>query len=132
RMKNRQIRDQVVSWTVSRLTGEKRVSRYLNEDRCFSKRLIKLAKSSDGLMLVNGKHRTVRYLITEGDHIDIKLSDEINNTSSQATDIPSEINYEDDHLMILNIVAGPVSVPSSTNHETSFANGILYYYLLKD
>src|SRR5690625_7856333 len=73
RMKNLQIRGQVISWTVSSLLGEKRLSSYLNEDICFSKRLIKLAKSADGLILVNGKHRTVRYLITEGDRIVIKL-----------------------------------------------------------
>ena len=132
RMKNLQIRGQVISWTVSSLLGEKRLSSYLNEDICFSKRLIKLAKSSDGLILVNGKHRTVRYLITEGDHIVIKLPDEINNTSLKATQIPLEIIYEDDHLMVLNKVAGRVSVPSSTDQETSLANGILYYYLLKN
>src|SRR5690625_5740008 len=34
--------------------------------------------------------------------------------------------------MVLNKVAVQVSVPSSTNHESSLANGILYYYLLKD
>src|SRR5699024_12008015 len=57
--------------------------------------------------------------------------DEINNTSLKATQIPLEIIYEDDHLMVLNKVAGQVSVPSSTDHENSLANGILYYYLLK-
>src|SRR5699024_12164653 len=118
--KNLQIRGQVISWAVSRLTVEKRLSSYLNEDICFSKRLIKLAKSSDGLILVNGKHRTVRYLITEGDNIVIKLPDEINNRSLYATQIQLEIIYKDDQLIVLNILACGLSVLSSINYITTF------------
>lgn len=131
RLHNFQISGQTMSWTVSGLSVEKRLSIYLNEEVYFSNRLIKLAKSADALLTINGKHRTVRYQVTEGDQIVIRFPLEVSDTSLKATELPLEIIYEDDHLMILNKDSGQVTVPSVKQRETSLANGILYYYLLK-
>lgn len=130
RLKNFKISGQTMSWTVSNITTEKRLSVYLYEEVYFSNRLIKLAKSSDALLTVNGKHRTVRYQITEGDHIAIRFPLEANDTSLKATELPLDIIYEDDHLMVLNKESGIATVPSVKQRETSLANGILYYYQL--
>lgn len=121
-----------MSWTVSNLLGGKNLADYLNEDIHFSNRLIKLAKSPKALLTINGKHRTVRYQVSAGDQIVIKFPEEVSDTSLKATDLPLEIIYEDDHLMILNKRAGQVTVPSVKQRETSLANGIFYYYHLKN
>lgn len=131
RLENFQVSGQTMSWTVSNLSVEKRLSIYLNEDVYFSNRLIKLAKSPNALLTINGKHRTVRYQVTEGDQIVIRFPLEVSDTSLKATELPLEIIYEDNHLMILNKESGQVTVPSVKQRETSLANGILYYYHLK-
>lgn len=131
-LKNFQISGQTMSWTISNLLIEKSLFNYLNEDIHFSNRLIKLAKSPEALLTLNGKHRTVRYQVSEGDQIVIRFPAETSDTSLKATDLPLEIIYEDNHLMILNKVAGQVTVPSVKQRETSLANGILYYYRLKN
>lgn len=125
------INGQTMSWTVTNLENKKTLNEYLKEDLIFSNRLIKLAKTSDALLSVNGRHRTVRYQVTNGDHIIIKFPNEVDKTSLKATNLNLNIIYEDDHLMVLNKEHGQVTVPSVNQRETSLSNGILYYYKTK-
>lgn len=130
-LKNLKINGQTMSWTVSHLSDDKTLNEYLSEELHFSKRLIKLAKSPNALLSVNGKHRTVRYRVSKYDEISIKFPKEINNSSLVATKLPLDIIYEDDHLIVLNKKPGQVTVPSVDQRTTSLSNGLLYYYQLK-
>lgn len=129
-LKNFKINGQIISWTVNKLSEEKSLGEYLNENVQFSNRLIKLAKTPEALLSVNGKKRTVKYIVTEGDQIVVRFPEEVNETTLKATELPLDIIYEDDHLMVLNKGAQQVTVPSVKQRETSLANGILHYYYL--
>ncbi len=127
-LKNFKISGQTMSWTINGLSDKKTLADYLKENVNFSSRLIKLAKSADALLSVNGKHRTVRYQVKEHDQITIRFPNEAINTSLKATKLPLDIIYEDDHLIVFNKKAGQVTVPSVNQRENSLSNAILYYY----
>lgn len=131
-LKNFKISGQTMSWTINALSDKKTLANYLKENVNFSSRLIKLAKSADALLSVNGKHRTVRYQVKEHDQITIRFPNEAINTSLKATKLPLDIIYEDDHLIVLNKKAGQVTVPSVNQRENSLSNAILYYYKVKN
>lgn len=131
-LKGIKINGRTMSWTVSQLKESKALVDYLNINLSFSKRLIKSAKSPEALLSVNGKRRTVRYEVTNGDQIVIRFPKEKENTTLKATKQKLDIIYEDDHLMVLNKEAGQVTIPSVNQRETSLSNGILYYYKLKN
>ena len=129
---NFKVNGQTMSWTINNLTNKKTLANYLKENINFSSRLIKLAKSTDALLSVNGKPRTVRYQVGEHDKIVIRFPNEAKNTSLKPTNLPLDIIYEDDHLIVFNKKAGQVTVPSVNQRETSLSNGILYYYKVRD
>lgn len=94
----------------------------------FSNRLIKKAKSADGEILINGEKKTVRYILQLGDLLEIKLPSEQKSDLMKSEEIPLQIVYEDDDLLIINKAAGIATIPSRHHPTGTVANGLLYYY----
>ncbi len=93
--------------------------------RGISKKLLKDSKYY-GLLLVNGVRKTVRYIVEEGDVISIVFPQEESNIVP--IDMPLDIVYEDDYLMIINKPAHIACIPNRKYYTTSLANGIQYYF----
>jgi len=89
--------------------------------RAFVQRLIK-----EGLVLVNGKKEKSHYKIILGDSIEaiVKLQplDDI-----QAENIPLDIFYEDEDLVVISKPAGMTVHPGSGCHQGTLANALLYH-----
>ncbi|MER3498747.1 MAG: RNA pseudouridine synthase [Chitinophagaceae bacterium] len=80
-----------------------------------------------GLVLVNGKEVRPNYKVKAGDEI-VTYSD----MSPEETDvvpenIPLNIIYEDEHVMVMNKAAGMVVHPGSGNYSGTLLNGVAYY-----
>jgi len=101
---------------------------YLHEELDFSNRLIKKAKSDQGKILINGHHRTVRYVLQAGDVLEIKFPEEMISSTIQPEYMPLTILYEDEHLLIIDKLAGIPTIPSKLHPNGTLANGVLYYY----
>lgn len=93
--------------------------------RGISKKLLKDSKYY-GLLLVNGVRKTVRYTVKEGDAISIVFPQEESNIIP--VNMPLDIVYEDDYLMIINKPAHIACIPNRKYYTTSLANGIQYYF----
>lgn len=98
---------------------------YLEEVVTLSTRLIKRAKR--GKILVNGSLKTVRYILRQGDVVEIILPVEKSETMV-AEKIPLQILYEDDDIIVLCKEAGMPTIPSKVHPTNTIANGLLYYY----
>lgn len=80
----------------------------------------------DGLVLVNGKKEKAHYALEEGDVITYSLP-EAESSSLTPEDIPLDIVYEDEDLLIINKPAGLVVHPGNGHHEGTLANGLLFH-----
>ena len=79
-----------------------------------------------GLILVNGKAEKASYKVQENDVIEIgELPKE--ETDLNAENIPLDIVYEDDDLMVINKPKGLVVHPGAGNKSGTLANGLKFH-----
>ena len=81
-----------------------------------------------GLITVNDKTVKSNYKVRPEDVIKLVLPrnpEEIETVEPE--NIPLDIVYEDDHILVINKQAGLVVHPGSGNHTGTLVNGVLYY-----
>lgn len=81
-------------------------------------------------ILYNGCHATVRQILEEGDVLEISLDDRESDINEEIipVELPFQIVYEDDCMLIVNKPANMPVHPSYNHRDDSLANGIAYYY----
>ena len=111
------------------LDNEKiRIDNYLSDKLDVSRSKVqKLIK--DGNVLVNGDSVNVSYKVKLGDVIeyDLDLNEEIDVTPE---DIPIDIVYEDDDLLVINKESGMVVHPAPGHYTGTLVNALLYRFNL--
>lgn len=80
----------------------------------------------DGLVLVNGKKEKPRYLIKEGDNIQVKLP-KPKTMEVLPENIELDIIYEDDDIAIINKPIDMVVHPAPGNYSGTLVNALLYH-----
>lgn len=103
------------------------INQVLNEEFKLSSRL-RNKLISNNLVLLNGVFVDTRTRISKGDVIDIILDYSEDNSNIVATNIPLNIVYEDEHLLVVNKPAGIAIHPSILHFSDSLSNGIKFYY----
>lgn len=88
--------------------------------RTYIQKLIK-----EGLVLVNGKPEKSKYLVEEMDHITINIPNPVN-LEVIAENIPLNIIYEDEDIVIINKEQGMVVHPAPGNYTGTLVNALLY------
>lgn len=104
------------------------VLEYLRDIHSFSKRIIISIKFGGGQILVNEKPGTVRYRLKTEDVLSVQFPPEKIGPNLTATDLPLDILYEDEAIIILNKPAGVAVMPSAHNKTGTIANRLLAYY----
>lgn len=93
----------------------------------------KVQKSIDsGLVLVNNKQVSSNYKIKPTDEIVVYSNKEVQGEEIVPENIPLNIFYEDDDIMIINKPAGLVVHPGSGNYNGTLINGVAYYLQQKN
>lgn len=75
-------------------------------------------------LLVNNKEPKASLKVKEGDIIEYELP-EIKELSAKAQDIPLEIVYEDDYLLVINKPVGMVVHPAPGNPDNTLVNAVM-------
>ena len=110
------------------IEGKLRIDSYLSDELDLSRSKIqKLIK--DELVLVNGKVISSNYKVKTGDIIEVNddLDYEIN---VEAENIPIDIVYEDDDLLVINKASGMVVHPAPGHYTGTLVNALLYRFNL--
>jgi 23S rRNA pseudouridine1911/1915/1917 synthase len=93
----------------------------------------KVQKAIDtGRVLVNNKIIQANYKVKPGDQIIIYSDKEVHGEEIIPENLPLNIVYEDDDIMIINKPAGLVVHPGSGNYSGTLINGVAYYLLQKN
>lgn len=77
-----------------------------------------------GNITVNGKKVKVSYKVSKGEEIEVTLP-EIKETKIEAQDIPVEILYEDDDIIVVNKPKGLVVHPANGNPDGTLVNALM-------
>lgn len=88
--------------------------------------------NDDNLILVNGEHKNNSYIVEDKDVIELIENKEYVPSKFKGENIPLDIVYEDEDIVIINKASGMVVHPASGNYENTIVNALIYRYNLDD
>ncbi len=92
--------------------------------RTFIQRLIEA-----GRVLVNQKQEKTRYKVAVGDKVALECPDDlIPNDELKPENIPLNIFYEDEAIVVINKPSGMTVHPATSNYTGTLANALLYHF----
>ena len=119
--------DRILEYEIPSEYDGANITTVLKQHFKISTNLIKdLKKYKEGIQ-VNGEHKRVVDFVAKGDILKITIRD----TASEnivPTDIPLDIVYEDEDVLVINKLP---NMPTHPSMENSLANGVMYYYKSK-
>lgn len=114
-----------MQFTVNDELSGKRLDIYLAEisgsSRSAVTRLIE-----NGAVTVNGTAQTKKYSVRAGDVIDMETP-EPEEYDAEPENIPLDVIYEDDHIIVINKPSGMVVHPAPGNYSGTLVNALLYH-----
>ena len=118
--------DKVLNFTAGETEAGTRLDKYLAdmvEDLTRSAAVLLL---EDGKVTVNKKSAAKNYKIKTGDEVEISIPEPVE-YEAKAENIPLDIVYEDDSLLVVNKPKGMVVHPAAGNYEGTLVNALLYH-----
>ncbi|MBN3584108.1 RluA family pseudouridine synthase [Algoriphagus aestuarii] len=82
----------------------------------------------NGAVLVNGKPTKSNYRIKPSDEIQVMLASPPKETEVYSENIPLDIIFEDEYLLLVNKPPGMVVHPAHGNWSGTLVNGLVYYF----
>ena len=108
------------------LTEEKRLDSYLAEClQDYSRSKIQ-SEIKRGSVVVNSKETKPSYIIKSGDVIELNIQDNI--LKIEPENIPLDIIYEDENMLVINKPSGMLTHPTSVETTGTLVNALLYKY----
>ncbi len=107
-------------------TGQK-ISDFLKVKGFSEQNLVDLRKDEDALW-VNGEPVHQNAVLSTGDELKVCLHETKWSEQITPVDLPLDILYEDEDLLIINKPAGMPINPSFHNPDNSLGNALMYYY----
>ena len=108
---------------VEKLEAGKRIDTYIPSKSEYSRAMIQ-KMMDNGNILVNGKKVKVSYKVQADDEITIK-EQAAKEISLEAQDIPIEVLYEDNDIIVVNKPKGKVVHPANGNPDGTLVNAIM-------
>lgn len=105
--------------------NNKTVKHIMIESLNFSKRLSKKLELSNSLF-INGKITKLNKVVITGDILSIEFDE--NEDEYEPIDIPIDIVYEDNDLLVVNKPPFIVVHPTKSHQNNTIANGVAYYF----
>ncbi|MDX8364417.1 RluA family pseudouridine synthase [Cytobacillus sp. IB215665] len=116
-----------LQWIISDKDHNKLIRDFLKQQH-ISKASLTDIKFAGGDIIVNGKSENVRYRLKQGDQVIVVFPIEPIGKGIVAENIPLQIIYEDEYLLIINKRPNLPTIPSRQHPERSLANGLMNYY----
>ena len=93
----------------------------------FSRAAITSLKTREMGITVNGEHKTVRYVLCEGDTLQLLVEDTEPSPRIRESRGDIDVLFEDDHILAVNKPAGMAVHPSKKLQDDTLAGRILYH-----
>lgn len=119
--------ERIFTYTISKDSSPISVKTFLKHQG-FSGRSLIVLKAQEESVLVNGKPVFINHLMQPGDELVIRLAEEKSSEYVEPVELPLDILYEDEDLMVVNKPAGMPIHPSQNNRDNSLANALAWYF----
>ncbi len=102
-----------------------RLDVFLTENTTFSRSFIK-TMNDEGRILINGRKEKAGYKLKVGDNVEVEVK-QIETIDVTPENIPLNIVYEDEDLLVINKQVGLVVHPCSTTKSHTLVNALMYH-----
>ncbi len=116
-----------LSWMV-REEDDNRLLREFLKKKNISKAALTDIKFKGGKITLNQIDVTVRERVKSGDQVTVTFPPEVTSSGLLAEDLPLQIVYEDDYLLVVVKPATMSTIPSREHPQGSLANALAGYY----
>lgn len=115
-----------ISYLVYNLENDVRIDKWICEQNQEISRSMLQKLLKDNQVTVNGKAVSKSYKVTDGDEIILEIPEPVE-LDVLPEDIPIEIVYEDDDLLVVNKPKGMVVHPAPGNYSETLVNALLFH-----
>ena len=116
----------LLKYTAKKDDSGKSVKQIIEREFSLSSRTLSKLKKNGGIK-VNRNIVTVRFSLSESDILTLSI-DDIPSQSIERVDIPLDVLYEDEDILIVNKPLGMPTHPSQGHHTDTLANAVMYRY----
>lgn len=95
---------------------------------CLSARMVTRLKNKEKGITVNGEKKTVRYLLSEGDELNIEVEDSDRSSSIPETPLPLHVLYEDEWFLAVEKEPFMPIHPSRNHTDDTLASRVMAYF----
>lgn len=119
--------NRTLTYTINETENGFPIKKYLKNQGYSSRSLVELKKFPESV-LVNGTERHMNFPLEAGDILTIQIQEDCSSEKIPPVELPLDIVYEDEDLMVINKPAGMPIHPSMNHYENSLANGLAWYF----
>ena len=119
--------ERTLNYTTENLITSMPVSHFLKQKGFSSQNLVQLKKSPDAV-LANEVPCFMNHVLHPGDTLTLHIREARSSEKIPPVELPLDIVYEDEDLMVINKPAGMPIHPSMNNYYNSMANALAYYF----
>lgn len=117
----------IFTYTIPTDFHEKTLLSFL-KSKGYSSQIVTHLKRTENGILLNGIWGRVRDVLHTGDQLTITLIETESSDNIVPIELPLDIVYEDEDLMIINKSADTPIHPSQGNYENTLANAVAFYF----
>ena len=107
-----------------------RVAQYLKRQGYSHQNIASIKQMPDSI-LVNGTPLYMNQRVHAGDLLEVHITETRISEKILPVNIPLDIIYEDEDLIVINKPSGMPIHPSMNNYDNTMANGLAYYYKMQ-
>lgn len=119
--------NRTIEYLIDENSNGLRVEQFLRR-RGFSRQNLTEIKQMPQSVMVNGVHYYMRQQLCTGDHLAIHICETQCSEKIPPCELPLDIIYEDEDIIVLNKPADMPIHPSMNNYYNSLANALAFYY----
>lgn len=123
--------NRTINYQIDETAAGLRVEQFLKR-KGYSSQNISSIKHMPESILVNGIHYYMRQELAEGDCLSVRISETKCSDKIPPVELPLDIVYEDEDIIVLNKPAGMPIHPSLNNYYNTMANALAWYYQEQD
>lgn len=119
--------ERILNYHITEDADSLRVEQYLRR-RGFSYQNLTQLKKMPESILINGVWSYMRTPLHSGDILTVHIRETESSPNIPPVELPLDIVYEDEDIVVVNKPAGMPVHPSLNNYRNSLANALMYYY----
>ena len=119
--------NRIITYHISKQDASQTIEHYLRS-RNYSSQYIKELKKMPQSILIDGEWKYMKHILQAGETLTVHVREENSSEKIPPVELPLDIIYEDEDLLVINKSANMPIHPSLHNYENSLANALAWYF----